>query len=189
MIGSSTFRHFSHTYNSGAGTEDVNITARVRNLENLLWVTTETANIGNQGAFNLSCGSSCGVNRGSYNVFVGAVRYPSNQVEWNNISNTGETYQELRKCFGALGSINHGGLLNACTYLSSETGLRTRTGGIPAYSPMGISFRSWRHELEDGVDTLSSALPIRLALNLNPPAAGVGVPKTADIYAQAIVLF
>ena len=129
MIGSSTFRHFSHTYNSGAGTEDVNITARVRNLENLLWVTTETANIGNQGAFNLSCGSSCGVNRGSYNVFVGAVHYPSNQVEWNNITNKGETYQEIRKCFGALGSINHGGLLNSVTYLSSETGVRGRNGG------------------------------------------------------------
>ena len=36
MIGSSTFRHFSHTFNSGADTEDINITARVRSLENLL---------------------------------------------------------------------------------------------------------------------------------------------------------
>jgi hypothetical protein len=190
MIGSSTFRHFSHTYNSGAGTEDVNITARVRNLENLLWVTTATANVGNQAVFNLSCGSSCGVNRGSYNVFVGAVRYPSNQVEWNNITNKGETYQEIRKCFGALGSINHGGLLNSVTYLSSETGVRGRNGGTPTYSPMGISFRSWRHELEDGVDTSSSALPIRLALTLNPFAGGVAAAaQTMDIYAQATVLF
>jgi hypothetical protein len=33
MIGASTFRHFSHSYSSDAGTEDINITARVRNLE------------------------------------------------------------------------------------------------------------------------------------------------------------
>ena len=190
MIGASTFRHFSHTYSSDAGTEDINITARVRNLENLLWVSTATANVGNSNVYNLSCGSSLGTEGGSYNVFVGAVRYPSNQVTWNVVTNKGEAYQELRKCFGSLGSINHGGLLNSCTYLSSVSGGDvTFNGGIPNYSPMGISFRSWRHELEDGVDTSSSALPIRLALNLNPPAGGVGVPQTADIYAQATVLF
>ena len=55
---------------------------------------------------------------------------------------------------------------------------------------MGISFRSWRHELEDGVDTSSSALPIRLALTLNPFAGGVAAAtQTMDIYAQATVLF
>ena len=56
--------------------------------------------------------------------------------------------------------------------------------------PMGISFRSWRHELEDGVDTASSALPIRLALILNPVAGGVAAAtQTMDIYTQATVLF
>ena len=189
MIGASTFRHFSHTYSSDNGTEDVNITARVRNLENLLWVSTATANVGNSNVYNLSCGSSLGTEAGSYNVFVGAVRYPSNQVTWNVVTNKGESYQELRKCFGSLGSINHGGFLNSCTYLSSIGGGDvTFNGGIPNYSPMGISFRSWRHELEDGVDTSSSALPIRLALQLNAPAGG-GVPQTMDIYAQATVLF
>jgi hypothetical protein len=189
MIGASTFRHFSHTYSSDAGTEDVNITARVRNLENLLWVSTATANVGNSNVYNLSCGSSLGTEAGSYNVFVGAVRYPSNQVTWNVVTNKGESYQELRKCFGSLGSINHGGFLNSCTYLSSISGGDVAlNGGIPNYSPMGISFRSWRHELEDGVDTSSSALPIRLALQLNQPAAG-GVAQTMDIYAQATVLF
>ena len=55
---------------------------------------------------------------------------------------------------------------------------------------LGISFRSWRHELEHGVDTSSSALPIRLALTLNPFAGGVGAAaQTMDIYAQATVLF
>ena len=188
MIGSSTFRHFSHTFNSGAGTEDINITARVRSLENLLWCTTATANVGDSSIYNLSNSSSMGCPSGNYNVFVGAVRYPSNQVSWNNVTNKGESYQELRKCFGALGSINHGGLLNACTYLASETGSdRDTTGGIPTYGPMGISFKSWRHELEDGIDTSSSALPIRLALSLGAPNAAAA--QTADIYAQATVLF
>eukprot|EP01050_Picozoa_sp_SAG11_P041962 SAG11_NODE_19083_length_474_cov_2.160000_1_plen_42_part_10 len=32
---------------------------------------------------------------------------PSNTIRFNTVTNKGEAYQELRKCFGALGSINH----------------------------------------------------------------------------------
>ena len=190
MIGSSTFRHFSHTYTPAAagGTEEINITARVRSLENLLWCSTVGANVGNSALYNLANSSALGSVGGSYNVFVGAIRYPSNQVSWNNINNKGEAYQELRKCFGALGSINHGGLLNACTYLSSSTGSEVAlNGGIPRYAPMGISFKSWRHELEDGIDTSSSALPVRLSVTTD--ANGAAAANTVDIFAQATVLF
>ena len=190
MIGSSTFRHFSHTYAPAVagGTEEINITARVRSLENLLWCSTVGANVGNSAIYNLANSSALGTVGGSFNVFVGAIRYPSNQVSWNNINNKGEAYQELRKCFGALGSINHGGLLNACTYLSSSTGSEVAlNGGLPRYAPMGISFKSWRHELEDGIDTSSSALPIRLSITTD--ANGGAVANTIDIFAQATVLF
>ena len=190
MIGSSTFRHFSHTYTPAAagGTEEINITARVRSLENLLWCSTVGANVGNIALYNLANSSALGSVGGSYNVFVGAIRYPSNQVSWNNINNKGEAYQELRKCFGALGSINHGGLLNACTYLSSSTGSEVALfGGLPRYAPMGISFKSWRHELEDGIDTSSSALPVRLSVTTD--ANGAAAANTVDIFAQATVLF
>eukprot|EP01050_Picozoa_sp_SAG11_P025577 SAG11_NODE_5820_length_1456_cov_21.042004_2_plen_210_part_00 len=146
MIGSSTYRHFSHVYEPQAGTEDINISARVRSLENLLWCSNLTANIGDSRFYNLSNSTTIGAPNGHFNVFIGAVRYPSNQVTWINATNKGEAYQELRKCFGALGSINHGGLLNSATYLSSETGQDcTLTGGIPNYAPYGISFKSWRH--------------------------------------------
>ena len=48
----------------------------------------------------------------------------------------------------------------------------------------------WRHELEDGIDTSSQALPIRLELRAGATAAAGGVaPTTVDIYAQATVLF
>ena len=77
--------------------------------------------------------------------------------------------------------------MNACTYLSSSTGSEVAlNGGIPRYAPMGISFKSWRHELEDGIDTSSRALPIRLELNA---VGGSAQPTTLDIYAQATVLF
>eukprot|EP01050_Picozoa_sp_SAG11_P023308 SAG11_NODE_4651_length_1820_cov_535.416618_1_plen_389_part_10 len=121
MIGASTYRHFSHVFTPAAATEDINISARVRSLENLLWCSNLTANIGNSQFYNLSNSTTIGAPSGHFNVFVGAVRYPSNQIAWNNATNKGEAYQELRKCFGALGSINHGGFLNSCTYLSSQT--------------------------------------------------------------------
>jgi hypothetical protein len=52
---------------------------------------------------------------------------------------------------------------------------------------MGISFKTWRHELEDGIDTSSSASPIRLSLSLGAPNAAAA--QTADIYAKATILF
>eukprot|EP01052_Picozoa_sp_SAG31_P029023 SAG31_NODE_2852_length_4995_cov_42.074551_3_plen_187_part_00 len=144
MIGSSTFRHYTHVYTATAPTtEEINVSARVRSLENLLWVSNRTANLSSNQFFSLSSGTSCGAADGSYAVFIGAERYPSNEVKWNNATDKGEAYQELRKCFGALGSINHGGLLNAATYLSDESGqLATLDNFIPRYSSMAISFRS-----------------------------------------------
>jgi hypothetical protein len=124
MIGSSTFRHSTHSYSTtAAGTlnEDINISARVRSLENLLFVNNRTANLTDRNTFSLSIGSSLGATNVHYNVFVGAVRYPSNQINFSATSNKGECYQELRKCFGSLGSINHGGRLNNSSYLSTAT--------------------------------------------------------------------
>ena len=196
MIGGSTYRHFSHAYKPNNGTtEDINISARVRSLESLLWTTTRTNNLTSNKFYSLSNGSTFGAARGTFNVFVGSVRYPSNQVSWDTVANKGEAYQELRKCFGALGSINHGGLLNSSTYLSSTTGEECNAdsaaasgGGTPRYSPMGISFKSWRHELEDGIDTSSRALPIRLSITTNG-VVDATVQQTVDIFAQATVLF
>ena len=191
MLGSSTYRHFTHTFEPGSGVENINISARVRSLENLLFVGNESANLTDATIYSLSTGSCLGMDDGSYNVFVGAVRYPQNRIAVNRINNKGQAYQELRKCFGALGSINHGGLLNSATYLANSTGSGvdgTITGGFgacPTYAPFGISFRSWRHELEDGIDTSSKSLPIRLELNTNTD----GFATTVDIYAQATILF
>ena len=187
MLGGSTFRHFSHAYTpTAAGTESINISARVRSLENLLFVGNDTANLASNQAYGLSGGTTLGAKAGSFNVFIGSVRYPSNQIKFNAANNKGEAYQELRKCFGALGSINHGGLLNSASYLSSDHGDEL-DGGIPGYAPFGISFKSWRHELEDGIDTSSRALPIRLDLRTDDNASPAAT--TLDIYAQATILF
>ena len=54
----------------------------------------------------------------------------------------------------------------------------------------GMVFKIRRHELEDGLDTSSQALPIRLELKAGATAAAGGTaPTTVDIYAQATVLF
>ena len=192
MIGSSTYRHFSHSVTpaAGANTEDVNISARVRSLESLFFVSNATANLTDAESLSLCTGSTLGGTSGAYNIFIGAERYPSNQIAFDTVNNKGECYQELRKCFGALGSINHGGLLNSRSYLSSVKGdTITNAGGVPTYAPFGISFKSWRHELEDGIDTSSRALPTRLALEWAGVAAGDAVAYTVDMFAQATVLF
>ena len=192
MLGSSTFRHYSHVFTPTQGsTEEINISARVRSLESLLWCSNRTDNIANNQFYNLSNSTPLGCAAGNYAVFIGAQRYPSNQINWNNATNKGEAYQELRKCFGSLGSVNHGGFLNAGTYLSDEDArLCTVAGGVPRYGPMGLSFRSFRHELEDGIDLSSRALPCRLAINTTEiTGGGAGNQQTVDIYAQATILF
>ena len=188
MLGGSTFRHFSHAFTpQNGGTESINISARVRSLENILFVANETARLTSNSNYSLSSGSTFNSDIGSYNVFIGSVRYPSNKISWNNATNKGECYQELRKCFGALGSINHGGLLMNSTYLSVEDGTSSPGGGPPSYAPMGISFKSWRHELEDGIDTSSRALPLRLDITTSD--VDDAEATTVDIYAQATILF
>ena len=77
-------------------------------------------------------------------------------------------------------------MLNSASYLSSDHGDEL-DGGIPGYAPFGISFKSWRHELEDGIDTSSRALPIRLDLRTDDNASPAAT--TLDIYAQATILF
>eukprot|EP01050_Picozoa_sp_SAG11_P044839 SAG11_NODE_22019_length_413_cov_186.707006_1_plen_137_part_11 len=120
MVGSSTFRHFSHAYTPQAnGTESINVSARVRSLENLFFAANDTANLTSNRTYGLSQSGTFGATSGNYNVFIGSVRYPTNQINFHTVTNKGEPYQELRKCFGALGSINHGGLLNSSSYLSS----------------------------------------------------------------------
>jgi hypothetical protein len=50
---------------------------------------------------------------------------------------------------------------------------------------MGISFKSWRHELEDGIDTSSRALPIRLSISTN----GVVVDNNGTPFQQTVDIF
>ena len=77
-------------------------------------------------------------------------------------------------------------LLNNSTYLTNKTGAAVdgftvaACGANPCYAPFGISFKSFKHELEDGIDTSSRALPIRLELK---QGGGVGSnsPVTLDI--------
>jgi hypothetical protein len=159
-----------------------------------LFCSNTTANLTSLGAWSLSSGATFEATSDAFNAFVGAARYPSNHIAFDTVNNKGHAYQELRKCFGALGFINHGGFLNAGSYLSSidgslldmDPGAGGGSGRLPIYGPLEISFKSWRHELEDGLDTSSRALPIRLALQL---ARATGADFTTDIYAQATILF
>ena len=41
--------------------------------------------------------------------------YPQEPIKFSN-ENRGELYSEIRKCFGTIGSYNHGTMLNATTF-------------------------------------------------------------------------
>ena len=46
---------------------------------------------------------------------VGSILFPQEPIAFN-AANPGEMYNEIRKCFGTIGSYNHGTMLNKSTF-------------------------------------------------------------------------
>ncbi len=91
---------------------------------------------------------------------------------------------ELQKAWGKLGSNIHSDWLSGDAYLSSAVPTEGNNGVIrPA--PFGIDLESFRHEIENGVDTASRSLPMTLQLT----HTGAGANATCFIFVLFDSLF
>jgi len=77
---------------------------------------------------------------------------------------------ELQKAWGKLGSNIHSDWLDAGGYLSSAVPTEG-SNGVVRPAPFGIDLESFRHEIENGVDTSSRSLPMTLQLTHADPGA------------------
>ena len=59
---------------------------------------------------------------------VGSVMYPQEAIKFS-AENAGEMYNEIRKCFGTIGSYNHGTMLNKTTFTPTIDAAASRTPG------------------------------------------------------------
>jgi len=84
------------------------------------------------------------------------------------------------KAFGKIGSTVHSDLLNSGNYMagSGADGFNNPSSVI-SFSPFAIDLESFRHEIENGIDSSSRALPI--TLHTKHDGGGI-VAGATDVY-------
>ena len=159
QIAGQSFRSFRTTLTAGT-VQANNCPARVRSIKSFFFCAKRAGNVAE---FGLS--SSGNMSLTSFQLAIGATRYPptANECEVANGLNKVGAYTELVKAFGKVGSNIHNDLLMGSNY-ASRTGAdgEFAAGSVCAFSPYGIDLESFRHEIENGIDTSSRALPITL---------------------------
>ena len=101
-----------------------------------------------------------------FQLSIGATRYPPTPNTCDPTAattNKSGAYTELMKAFGKIGSTVHSDLLNAGNYMigAGDAGDNDPSDRIP-FCPFAIDLESFRHEIENGIDSSSRALPITL---------------------------
>mgnify|MGYP003664432778 CR=1 FL=1 len=184
QLAGQTYRHFSGSFPASSASASINVPARVKSIKSIFFKNTVEADI----ALNTTYGISNSITKGitSYQFRIGSVVYPPTAVQVGD-DNKGEAYQELRKAFGTVGSLDHGGvLLNSASYLASPTACAL-TGGVPVLAPYALDFEAFnRTALESGVNSADRSLPITLELTATTASA---TPATTDVYVLCDAIF
>ena len=165
QISGTSFRNYS-TNLLDTDTQSLAIPARLRSIKSIFW---KCVGPNSKDVYGLSAGGHA--NLKSYQVKIGGNMYPPTPINVGVKFNKIEPYLELQKAFGKLGSTVHSDLLSQSSYLVDATGVSAysqntaaagKTEHLTAFAPYGIDLESFRHEIENGVDTSSKALPMTL---------------------------
>ena len=183
QIAGTSFRNYSANL-LAQNANSISIPARLRSIKSIFFrsCAPNTSQV-----YGLSAGGHANISE--YQVKIGGNLYPPTAIRVNATNNKIEPYLELQKAFGKLGSTIHSDLLSQSSYLFEETGVASSNknvtdgdaaddvGPMATFAPFGLDLESFRHEIENGVDSSSKALPITLELkhNGNAPAQNVQV--------------
>jgi hypothetical protein len=125
-------------------------------------------------------------NGSSLQFRIGSVLYPQSNIKFSE-ENKGELFQEIRKCFGTIGSYNHGTMLNDATF---QRGTDDR---IDTLGKSGTQRRLWfaaydfetfaKSATESGINVSDRALPVTLSLK-KTAAANVNLAGRYDTFAM-----
>lgn len=158
QIAGQSYRGFRGTIDDGSAQGSINCPARVRSIKSFFFgYKRPTA----QSKFNTSAMGHN--NLTEFQLSIGATRYPPTPNQCNSVSNKVGAYTELMKAFGKIGSTVHSDLLSSGNYMigAGDAGDNDPSDAIP-FSPFAIDLESFRHEIENGIDSSSRALPITL---------------------------
>eukprot|EP01047_Picozoa_sp_COSAG01_P010798 COSAG01_NODE_464_length_16617_cov_126.274428_3_plen_263_part_00 len=171
-LSSTTYRYYQLT-GTGAS-EDPNVSCRVKSLKGNNPVT-----------YSVSTGSNLGIS--SVQFRIGSVLYPQSAIEFSN-TNKGELFQEIRKCFGTIGSYNHGTMLNDATFQQADDQTAGHIG--ISGSQRSLWFAAYDFETfaksatESGINVSDRALPVTLSLKKIATTANVTVAGRYDTFAM-----
>ena len=161
--------------------EELAISCRVKSLKGML-VRPQPQCINNdKDRFCISVGQSCGFSEGQFRI--GSVLYPQSSIKFAD-KNRGELFNEVRKCFGTIGSYGHGSKLNARTFRPM---VATDTSTNPAAGKQGLApgharsnfliaydFETFaKSATESGINVADRALPVSFNFKSNAIAGGV----------------
>jgi len=158
QIAGQSYRGFRGTIDDGSAQGSINCPARVRSIKSFFFGYKRATT---QAKFNTSAMGHNNLTQ--FQLSIGATRYPPTPNECSATTNKSGAYTELMKAFGKIGSTVHSDLLNSGNYMVGAGAAGDNDPGdrIP-FCPFAIDLESFRHEIENGIDSSSRALPITL---------------------------
>tara|TARA_R110000824_G_scaffold267786_1_gene456581 strand:- start:2243 stop:3646 length:1404 start_codon:yes stop_codon:yes gene_type:complete len=187
QIAGQTYRHFSNSIPAKTlGEQSYNVPVRARSIKSIFFCgAIQTAT---QRGFDLSTTSNMALE--SYQIQIGATKYPPTAIKCNANTNNSEAYLELMKSFGKLGSNIHDNLLGGVNGWKEQNPSNAKQGAQMSFAPYGIDLETFRAEIENGIDTSSRALPMTLLLTFTGAGDGSSTDAlTLHTYALIDSLF
>ena len=184
-LSSTTYRYNQVNFGklTTGGTEDISISCRVKSLKGML-VRPQLQLVNNsQDLMAVSTGHNVGITGAQFRI--GSVLYPQSKIEFKDAvddKNKGEMFNEIRKCFGTIGSYAHGTMLNDSTFRSHKVAdgssdvqsLRVRAtgsdgggaGSVKQFFTIAYDFETFaKSATESGINVADRALPVSLTLD------------------------
>ena len=176
QIAGTSYRNYTSELTTVTG-QSINIPARLRSIKSVFW---KAAKKNSSEFYGLSAGGHGNIS--AYQLKIGGNSYPPTKITTNygssNAINKVTPYLEVMKAFGKVGSTVHSDMLNPTNYLVSIDGSSLSDGttidfssstfsndkllGLAAFAPYGLDLESFRHEIENGVNTSAKALTMYL---------------------------
>ena len=98
-------------------------------------------------------------------------------------------YNEIRKCFGTIGSYNHGTMLNKTTFTPTINAAASYTPGAGEARQMFVAaydFETFaKSATESGLNTSDRALPVSFTVKTSAVTNVSALPVRYDVFAMA----
>ena len=177
-LSSTTYKYNNITGSSkmsdGTTSESLNVSCRVKSLKGMI-VRPQASCLNNSATrFCIGTGQSVGINAAQFRI--GSVLYPQSAIKFTE-QNKGEVFNEIRKCFGTIGSYAHGTSLNTSTFKvmnrADTTTANVGSGTLRQHFVLAYDFETFaKSATESGINVADRALPVSLEITRDTLVGG-----------------